>query len=150
MISSIKLILFGLFLVFYLPYSFAQNHSLISQSHVAINQCISKFQSETKNKISEDIDHVYVDVFSKGMVIGFTRGEVGIFDERSINYKPYLVCGLYEKTIVYLGDGLRKEPIFDNEFNDKYHDYKHDFISLLFKKNADDFEFSNSMKIKVD
>lgn len=110
-----------------------------------IDICIDRITQLTGKESLEDADHIYVDIFPKGYMVAFTKGEVGTFSKRSKNYRQILACGVSENQIVFLGSPL-KDALIDRMRNYPFDDYDEDVMELLFKLKNGTFEFCCSQK----
>tara|TARA_Y100001970_G_C14219155_1_gene851560 strand:- start:1046 stop:1522 length:477 start_codon:yes stop_codon:yes gene_type:complete len=112
----------------------------------AIKLCQVYIQSQTGEAISERIDRAYVDVFSGGMIVAFTEGEVGTFGKRENHYRQYWACAVSENTIVRVS-APSHDPLIDKPELMGFEKYDGSVIEQLYRRENDQFVYCCEQKL---
>lgn len=112
----------------------------INMSQEALLICINKIEDLGGGKLSEEVDNIYVDVFSKGYTLSFSSGAIGSFGKRSPDSKTVWACAVTENRVVYLGAPL-KDALIDEPGSDSLEDYSENVIEVRFKRDNGSFKY---------
>lgn len=136
----IKFLVFGLFPLVLLSCSLSEEDVIIKKSSDYLKQCEVFIESKTDEDVSSISDFSYIYFFEHGVIVTFTKGEVGSFFERDDDYKQLWACGFYKEKLVYVSAPLA-EPILISENDENFEDYSSNVKELLFRKVGDKFEY---------
>jgi len=111
----------------------------------AIASCINKLEYLAKRPSLEQVDHIYIDVFTGGYTLSFFSGALGSFGKIGLDSRTIWACGVSDNKVVFLGAPLR-DPLIDDMDRYDFENYDEDVIEILFKRVGNEFEYCCSQK----
>ncbi len=113
----------------------------------AIDKCVNKIETMTHEKLSPDVDSVYVYTSASGISkdVLFSKGTVGTFGRIAPHYRLIWGCGISQGKIVLITAPL-KNPLIDLTGTKPDNSNTKKDIELLFKREKDIFKFCCKQK----
>lgn len=137
---KIKSLITSLLLFGSLSCSSAPQQNLINKGTNYISQCEEYLTHQVEEGVGVSSNFSYVYFFQRGVIVTFTKGEVGSFTKRDENYKQILACGFYQGKLVRV-KSPQAEPVLNIPVEDDFEDYNVKVMELLFKRVGGRFEY---------